>query len=458
MAEQVDVLKQLNSSVGENAIAAAAVSFSVDQLKQKMDAQVGAIAEIDRATRTIADSAQNNASHVRAAVDAASSSRSASFKGSQTLKSAIEDMQRIHLQTGNAMGQIESLDARVQKIKAVTESIGTIARQTNLLALNAAVEAARAGEQGRGFAVVADEVRKLASMTSESTREVTNIVAQIMQETKIVVTQMRELSEEVDKGTEDIQQVDEQLSGITDQAAFLEENVQAFADNNQRSLDQLTQVATSVSELRNGISGSESELSMIAKQAQRLMVIAEETNGTLASSSSDNYHYDFYQIAHNAAQDIGAAFEQAIDRRQITMEDLFDRKYSPIPHTNPQKFSSRFDAMCDRLLPPIQEPAKGAHGQVVFVIACDNKGYVPTHNQQFSQPLTGDYDRDFAGNRTKRIFDDRTGARCGSHTQKMLLQTYKRDTGEIMHDLSVPIFVHGRHWGGVRVGYKPQRG
>ncbi|GAK87296.1 methyl-accepting chemotaxis protein [Vibrio ponticus] len=69
--------------------------------------------------------------------------------------------------------------------------------------------------------------------------------------------------------------------------------------------------------------------------------------------------------------------------------------------------------------------------------------------------LTGNPDIDIVRNRTKRIFGDRVGQKCGSHTQTMLLQTYKRDTGEIMHDLSVPIYVNNKHWGAVRLGYKP---
>jgi len=60
-------------------------------------------------------------------------------------------------------------------------------------------------------------------------------------------------------------------------------------------------------------------------------------------------------------------------------------------------------------------------------------------------------------NRTKRIFDDPTGRRCGAHTESFLLQTYKRDTGEILHDLSVPIYVKGQHWGGFRMGFKSSR-
>ena len=92
--------------------------------------------------------------------------------------------------------------------------------------------------------------------------------------------------------------------------------------------------------------------------------------------------------------------------------------------------------------------------QLAYAGAVDNNGYFPTHNKKFSQPLTGNYDVDIVNNRTKRIFDDRTGSRCGSNTKAFLLQTYKRDTGEVMHDLSAPIYVDGKHWGGFRVGYR----
>jgi methyl-accepting chemotaxis protein len=79
---------------------------------------------------------------------------------------------------------------------------------------------------------------------------------------------------------------------------------------------------------------------------------------------------------------------------------------------------------------------------------------VPTHNDKFAKAPTGIYEQDLVNSRSKRIFSDRTGSRCGAHTKKVLLQTYKRDTGEIMHDLSVPIYLQGTHWGGFRMGYK----
>ena len=89
-----------------------------------------------------------------------------------------------------------------------------------------------------------------------------------------------------------------------------------------------------------------------------------------------------------------------------------------------------------------------------FALCADDHGYVPSHNRRYSKPLTGDPAFDKMNNRTKRIFDDRTGLRAAGNREEYLLQTYMRDTGEIMNDISTPIMIRGRHWGAVRVGYQ----
>ena len=136
---------------------------------------------------------------------------------------------------------------------------------------------------------------------------------------------------------------------------------------------------------------------------------------------------------------------------------MFNFHYEPVKGTNPQKFTTRFDSFTDVLLPPVQEPVLEENNFIIYAGAVDINGYFPTHNKKFSKPMTGDYDTDLANSRTKRIFDDPTGSRCGKNTESFLLQTYKRDTGEIMHDLSVPIYINGKHWGGFRVGYPPEK-
>ena len=132
---------------------------------------------------------------------------------------------------------------------------------------------------------------------------------------------------------------------------------------------------------------------------------------------------------------------------------LFSRDYVRIEDMEPARYETDFDALCDELLPPLQEPVAGAHPWIVFAICANPDGYVPTHNDCFRPPLTGHPARGLICTRTKRIFDDRVGRSVGAHTDPYRLQVYRRDTGQIMFDLSVPIFVRERHWGGFRVGY-----
>jgi methyl-accepting chemotaxis protein len=92
--------------------------------------------------------------------------------------------------------------------------------------------------------------------------------------------------------------------------------------------------------------------------------------------------------------------------------------------------------------------------RIVFALLNDNNGYIPTHNLKFSKPLTGDYKTDLWGNRTKRLFNDTVGLKAARNQAPFLLQTYRRDTGEIMNDLSVPVYVFGKHWGAIRIGFR----
>lgn len=170
----------------------------------------------------------------------------------------------------------------------------------------------------------------------------------------------------------------------------------------------------------------------------------------------DDRNHRIQALCLNTAERIGKRFEAAIEQGEITAEALFNFNYRQVPNTDPPKYTTGFDDFTDRVLPEIQEPILQENAGIVYAGAVDVNGYFPTHNLKFSKPLTGNPDVDLAANRTKRIFNDYTGARCGSNTERFLLQTYKRDTGEVMHDLSSPIYVNGKHWGGFRIGYAPE--
>ena len=213
-------------------------------------------------------------------------------------------------------------------------------------------------------------------------------------------------------------------------------------------------ITASLSQIRDSMLSIDAGLPRAASSAMALAEKAEVIAGGLGASAVPTAHDPVKVAAQQAAAEVGQIFSRAITAGEITREALFDRRYRPIPNTNPPKHNTLFDAFTDRVLPDLQEALLERMPQLAYAGAVDDRGYFPTHNKKFSQPLTGDYDVDMVNNRTKRIFSDRTGKRCGANTEPFLLQTYKRDTGEVMHDLSAPIYVDGKHWGGFRIGYR----
>jgi len=167
---------------------------------------------------------------------------------------------------------------------------------------------------------------------------------------------------------------------------------------------------------------------------------------------------EMLQVALDFGRRCGETLEKWIAAREVSEERLFAFLYYPIPRTDPPKFTTDYDKLSDRDVLPIEEGALAKSAAMAFAVLVDRHGYLPTHNQRYSQPLTGNNAVDLVNNRTKRIFNDRTGLAAARSQAPFLFQRYQRDTGESMVDLSVPVFVKGQHWGAVRLGYRQVEG
>ena len=159
-------------------------------------------------------------------------------------------------------------------------------------------------------------------------------------------------------------------------------------------------------------------------------------------------------LAENCRNEIQKEMEKLIASNRLSTAQMFDTFYIPIPKTNPQKFKTQYDNFTDEVLRIILDTYLEKDKRILFVVAVDRNGYLPTHNTRYSRPLTDDEDFNTKNNRTKRLFNDRTGLAAARNTNPYLLQKYSRDTGEQLADLSVPIRIQGKYWGALRVGYK----
>jgi methyl-accepting chemotaxis protein len=161
------------------------------------------------------------------------------------------------------------------------------------------------------------------------------------------------------------------------------------------------------------------------------------------------------------AEVMQAVLHEVLASGQFDKDELFDTNYQPITEgplagTSLPKYTTAYDSFLDQRILAIEDRFL-EDSMVVFAVLVDRNGYLPVHNSKFSQPLTGNDDRDRVGNRTKRLFNDPVGLAAGQYDgrdgQKILRQVYRRDTGETMWDVSAPIYVDGQHWGGFRIGF-----
>jgi methyl-accepting chemotaxis protein len=444
----------VSETIEQSTLSLAATSHRVDKLKNNTHLATMQSEEIAKAAENILTTTRQSSESAINAAQFAVQTKENSAQGRVSLQQAINDLQLMMERTKETSGLVSRLTESSKNIQEITQVIDTVAKQINLLALNAAIEAARAGEYGRGFAVVADEVRKLAEKTSAATGQIGGMVNEIGEETIAAANTMSTLAEEVEHGVNSIGEVGVQLDGILQHASALEEQVRAIAQGAEDNHLQVDQISTSIATIHKELLNIEDEMKGVSEQTMVLSDLGEGMYESLAETNLDTIHNQLFKVARHAADQIEHVFERAVQEREISIDDLFDKQYQPVPNTNPTKYTTRFDKFTDQVLPDIQEKILTENSSVVFAAATDSNGYIPTHNQKFSKPLTGNIESDMANNRTKRLFNDRTGSRCGNHNKKMLIQTYKRDTGEIMHDISVPILVQGKHWGGFRMGYR----
>ncbi|HEY6898703.1 MAG TPA: methyl-accepting chemotaxis protein [Rhodocyclaceae bacterium] len=435
---------------------------------------------IDEAGHTVAGSEQQNAAAASAASAAsamaegvagvaqntqetasiAEASREQSERGARIVREASAEIGRLAQSVESSAEVVSALGARSEAISDIVRTISDIADQTNLLALNAAIEAARAGEQGRGFAVVADEVRKLAERTTTATAEIGAMIAAIQKETQGAISAIREGASQARSGADLAQQAADALNEINQGAQSTLDKVQLIVATMSGQSEQAQYISRQAGEIiqladRNtqGARTTLAEANQLGVMASNLDEVGRVFKLGSAGDAVLKAHAAYPEVVQQVAKEISRVMEEAVNRGEISADDLFDRNYLPIPNTKPQKFSSKFDKLTDRILPPVQEPWMERCKEAAFVIAVDANGYVPTHNKRYCQPLTGDEKKDMVANRTKRMFTDAVFKRLATNNLPFLNQTYRRDTGEIMHCISSPIVVKGKQWGAVAIGY-----
>ncbi|MEE3116636.1 MAG: methyl-accepting chemotaxis protein [Pseudomonadota bacterium] len=374
-------------------------------------------------------------------------------ESNEALSQVAERIREVNDQLQNFRETVAGLSESAGKIGKILEMVQGFSDQTNLLALNAAIEAARAGEAGRGFAVVADEVRQLAQKIASATGDVHEIISDM--DTRVGRTE---------RDTEQLLvQTDQAREEVTSTAAQFD-NMLQYIEQAHAELLSITSSVEEVSITNRQVHEHGNEIHDLGRELAKEIAESDAFSEQLRKATEASMELlARYRIGRGAFEEIlearqqlAAEVEQRLTELARQGVDIFDRRYEPIPNTSPQKYRTSFSDRFKREFQDLTDQSKERFTGTVYSLLVDVKGYIPVHHRATSQPPTGDPNKDLLYSRDQRLYNsNETETRRASHTERFLLQTYIRDTGEILNDLSIPVYVDGKHWGAVIMGFNP---
>ena len=264
-----EVLGGVRSSSGDLSQSALQLQENAAQISQASQQQSEAASAMAAAVEELTTSIEQVAQRAQQAQASADQTRDQSRQGSSVVRNTANEMRAIASKVRDSAEMTRKLGERSQAIDSIVGTIRDIADQTNLLALNAAIEAARAGEQGRGFAVVADEVRKLAERTSQSTQQIGGLIATIRSEIEVVVGDMQSGEVQMESGV-------------------------ALAEQAQSAIDAISHNADEINQLVHDISLALKEQTVasqdVARNVEQVAQLSEENSRAVMQTADATVH------------------------------------------------------------------------------------------------------------------------------------------------------------------------
>ena len=452
------LVDQLANKIGGLGVELADVAGNVQDVANRVSGQSDRFGHLQQTAEKMVSANHGIASASQAVLTATTAAVDEIAQSRTTVETAVRHIAELVEAVGRIEHRLASVGTALAGVAKVSGSIEAIARQTNLLALNATIEAARAGSAGRGFAVVASEVKNLAEATRQATQLIGDTVRGLDGQVTGLIGESSEAAARAKDAGDGATRIQSTIARMQNGFTSVGHEIDAVAKAATSNLEHCDRVIGELGDLARGVDLSSTELKQADGRVAKLLELSESLIVLIADSGVETADAPLIRVVIDTARQISGAFEAAVARGEITIDQLMDEKYREIAGTDPKQYLTDYVAFTDRVLPSIQDPIQKSDPRIVFCVAWARNGYLPTHNPNYRLPQGPDPVWNNANCRNRRLFNDRAVKKVAANTKPFLLQTYRRDMGGgnfvLMKDLSSPIVIRGRHWGAFRMGFR----
>ena len=355
-------------------------------------------------------------------------------------------------------GQLRSFLQIIETIGGISDTLGTIAKQTRLLGVNAAIEAPRGGEATRGFAVVADEIRRLATIAGESAASVGEKLAHLNGAARGLIGG---IESNISTGHETSGHIDGLRAALSEMSALVlqfQQRSESIALCTESASRHVSALSTGIAEFRSAATISAGHADEARQRLDDLESRANDMLNRVAQGGVRTRNSLYIGFAEEGADEVSALIEQALQTGELSAGALFDTDYRMVPGSDPVQYDNRFADFADRRIRPVLDRRTGQDNAIVGCCLVDMNGYLPTHISQRSMPQRfGDRRWNLENSRNRQKFMDNQTRRALDSEGDFFLFTYRQDLGDgryrALRSVLVPLMFEGRRWGLYELGY-----
>jgi methyl-accepting chemotaxis protein len=452
------MLGELGERSGDIALQCSETAGFLSELNRRIQQDSARLHELQGTMQTLASS---QAESVAAAQELSLTARRAGriiAEGHEAVGASLGQVDGLVAHVTGLEGDLRLFLSVIEAVGDISEQLGSIARQTRLLGVNAAIEAARGGEATMGFAVVADEIRRLAEQAGGAAASVGDKLGTLDKDARRLIGG---IEGNIARGRDVGAHIDTLRTTMAEIASL----VTQFGDRSQSIVQCTDEADRDVAALGLGLTqfsrnSAESAVRVDAArgQVEVLEGMANDMLNRSAHGGTTTRNSRYLALAEEGAAEVQALVERALARGEIGMQPLFDTQYRPIAGTGPVQYDNGFTAFADAFVRPVLDRRTAEDSAIIGCCLIDMNGYLPTHISGRSMSQRPDDPRwNMEHARNRQIFMDAQTRRALDGEGEFFLFTYRQDLGEgryrALRSVFVPLVFGGRKWGLYEVGY-----